>query len=89
MANCAASRPGSVSIDALVERVLGEYREMPGLTLTLEQACRFWGCDATTFRRIADVLVERHQLRWSPEHHLMRADLELRARWRGREERTS
>jgi hypothetical protein len=27
----------------LVERVLGEYREMPGLALTIEQARRLWG----------------------------------------------
>lgn len=32
------------SIDArLVDRVLGEYREMPGLALTIEQACRCGG----------------------------------------------
>ena len=37
------------SIDArLIERVLGEYREMPGLALTIEQARRLWGCDAAT-----------------------------------------
>lgn len=37
------------SIDArLVDRVLGEYREMPGLALTMEQAHRLWGCDAVT-----------------------------------------
>jgi hypothetical protein len=32
------------AIDAgLIERVLGEYREMPGLALTIEQARRLWG----------------------------------------------
>lgn len=63
------------SIDArLVDRVLGEYREMPGLALTIEQAQRLWGCDAVTCRRIADVLVERRVLRWSHECRLMRAD---------------
>jgi len=63
------------SIDArLVDRVLGEYREMPGLALTIEQARRLWGCDAVTCQRIADVLVERHVLRWSREHGLMRAE---------------
>ena len=37
------------SIDArLVDRVLGEYREIPGLALTIEQARRLWGCDAVT-----------------------------------------
>lgn len=62
------------SIDArLVERVLGEYREMPGLALTIEQARRLWGCDAVTCQRIADVLVERHVLRWSRDKRLIRA----------------
>ena len=62
-------------IDAcLVERVLGEYREMPGLALTIEQARRLWGCDAVTCQRIVDVLVERRVLRWSRDRHLIRAE---------------
>ena len=63
------------SIDAcLIERVLGEYREMPGLALTVEQARRLWGCDAVTCQRIVDVLVERHVLRWSRDRRLIRAE---------------
>jgi len=63
------------SIDArLVERVLGEYREMPLLALTIEQARRLWGCDAVTCQRIVDVLVERHVLRWSRDRRLIRAE---------------
>lgn len=63
------------SIDArLVERVLGEYREMPGLALTIEQAGRLWGCDTVTCQRIVDVLVERHVLRWSRDGRLIRAE---------------
>jgi len=63
------------SIDArLVDRVLGEYREMPGLALTIEQARRLWGCDAVTCQRIVDVLVERRVLRWSRDRHLIRAE---------------
>ena len=63
------------SIDArLVDRVLGEYREMPGLALTIEQARRLWGCDAVTCQRIVDVLVERHVLRWSRDRRLIRAE---------------
>jgi len=58
----------------LIDRVLGEYREMPGLALTVAQAQRLWGCDAVTCRRIADLLVERRVLRWSREHGLMRAE---------------
>lgn len=57
-----------------MERVLGEYREMPGLALTIDQARRLWGTDAVTCRRIADVLVERHVLRWSREGRLIRAE---------------
>jgi hypothetical protein len=63
------------SIDArLVDRVLGEYREMPGLALTIEQARRLWGCDPVTCQRIVDVLVERHVLRWSRDGRLIRAE---------------
>ncbi|MGV3519942.1 hypothetical protein [Luteitalea sp.] len=57
----------------LMERVLGEYHEMPGLALTLDQARRLWGCDEVTCRRVVDVLVARHELRWSHDHRLIRA----------------
>ena len=67
--------PNDESIDTrLVDRVLGEYREMPGLALTIEQARRLWGCDAVTCQRIVDVLVERHVLRWSRDRRLIRAE---------------
>ena len=63
------------SIDVrLVERVLGEYREMPGLALTIVQARRLWGCDAVTCQRIVDVLVEGHVLRWTRDGRLIRAE---------------
>jgi hypothetical protein len=39
----------------IMERVRGEFREMPGLTLTLPQAGRLWSLDAQT---CADVLAE-------------------------------
>jgi hypothetical protein len=57
----------------LIERVLGEYREMPGLELTIEQAHRLFGSDCVTCQRIADVLVERRVLRWSRKGRLVRA----------------
>jgi hypothetical protein len=37
----------------VTERVRGEFREMPGLTLTLAQGRRLWSLDAAT---CADVL---------------------------------
>ena len=59
----------------LVRQVLGEYREMPGLALTMKQAARLWGSDEVTCRRIADVLVGQHLLRWSRDgRRLMCAD---------------
>ena len=67
--------PRLTSIEAsLIERVLGEYRQMPGLALTIEQARRLWRCDAVTCQRIVDVLVERHVLRWSRDRRLIRAE---------------
>ena len=57
---------------ALIERILGEYREMPGLALTIEQARRLWGCDAETCRCAVDELVARGALRWSHEGRLIR-----------------
>ena len=71
---CVVGAADDASDTALIERILGEYREMPGLALTVDQAQRLWGCDAVTCQRIADVLVERRVLRWSRERRLMLAD---------------
>ena len=56
---------------ALVERILGEYREMPGLALTLEQARRLWGCDGVTCRVAIEILVARGALHWSRDGRLV------------------
>ena len=56
----------------LLERVIGEYREMPGLALTVPQAQRLWGCEAETCRCAIDVLVRRGILRWSADGRLIR-----------------
>ena len=34
--------------EALLNRVRGEYREMPGMRLTIDQAMRLWGMDRQT-----------------------------------------
>ena len=60
------------SVEAgLIQQILGEYREVPGLALTMDQARRLWGCDAVTCRCVIDVLVARGVLRWSREGRLM------------------
>jgi hypothetical protein len=43
--------------DEVMTRVRGEYREMPGLRLTLAQACRLWQVDALTCEAILRALV--------------------------------
>ena len=57
----------------LLERILGEYREMPGLALTMAQAGRLWGCDRVTCQRVVGLLVDRGILRWSRDGLLIRA----------------
>ncbi|MDP2320533.1 MAG: hypothetical protein Q8O42_14490 [Acidobacteriota bacterium] len=42
---------------ALELRVRGEYREMPGMRLRLEQAMRLWSIDGATCRQVLDSLV--------------------------------
>jgi hypothetical protein len=42
----------------ITERVRGEFREMPGLTLTQAQAQRLWSLDAATCTEVLSKLVE-------------------------------
>jgi hypothetical protein len=47
----------STSFDSLVARVRGEYVEMPGLRVTLAQACRLWQVDISTCEKLLGHLV--------------------------------
>ena len=55
----------------LIARILGEYREMPGLALTIDQAQRLWGFDAATARRVIDALMARGVLQWSRDRRVI------------------
>jgi hypothetical protein len=57
---------------AIVERVRGEFIEMPGLQLTMAQAARLWGLDLTACRKVVDALVDAAFLRWTPAGKIMR-----------------
>jgi len=48
----------SSSLKPILERVCGEYREMPGLRLTRPQAQRLWGLDDQTCGRILTALLQ-------------------------------
>lgn len=49
------------------ERVRGEFREMPGLALTLAQAGRLWSLDAATCSEVLSQLVGSGFLRRRPD----------------------
>ena len=51
------------SLQAILDRVCGEYLEMPGLRLTPRQAQRLWGLDEQTCTRILDELLQNGFLR--------------------------
>jgi len=52
--------------NATIERIRGEYLEMPGLQLTLAQAQRLCGIDRTLCERVLSALVETKFLAVSP-----------------------
>ena len=52
------------AVDVLT-RIRSEYREMPGLCLTLVQARRLWALDETTCDRLLSNLVSEGYLRKS------------------------
>ena len=41
----------------LLERVKGEFLEMPGLTLTYDEAVRMWACHPVVCREVLETLV--------------------------------
>lgn len=51
----------------LLQRIRGEFLEMPGLRLTPEQARRLWSLDLDTCRRLLEALVEAKFLACNPD----------------------
>lgn len=56
----------------LLQRVAGEYREMPGLNLTVSQAERLFGLDSSTCASILTTLLERGVLRQATNGRYLR-----------------
>ncbi len=54
-----------MDLQAVIERVRGEFNEMPGLRLTPEQAARLWGLDLSACNEVLNRLVASSFLRWS------------------------
>ncbi len=59
---------------ALLERIRGEFNEMPGLQLTLAQAARLWGMEVAACRAVVDALVDTSFLRWTATGTVVRSD---------------
>ena len=52
--------------DALLNRALHDFDEMPALRLTTAQAMRLWNLDQSTCQKVLDTLVEVHLLDRDP-----------------------
>jgi hypothetical protein len=57
----------------LIERVRGEFNEMPGMQLTEAQAARLWGLEPTACRGVVEHLVGAEFLRRTPSGRIARA----------------
>ena len=64
----------ALEFQRLVERVRGEFLEMPGLRLTMPQAARLWGLDRPSCEAVVDVLVQCEFLQRTASGAVARAD---------------
>ena len=58
---------------ALCTRIIGEYLEMPGLNVTIAQACRLWNIDQSRCVRLLDTLLRSGFLQRTGDRYV-RAD---------------
>jgi len=65
--------PATATEDVL-QRVKGEFLEMPGLRLTEPQARRLWGLDAESCRALLGALVDANFLFRTRDGAFMRVD---------------
>lgn len=61
-------------VRALVDRVRGEFNEMPGLQLTIPQAARLLGIEQDACRAVIESLVASSFLRKTPTGMIVRAE---------------
>ena len=57
------STENTPALDDVLNRVKGEYNEMPGMCVTRMQAQRLWGLDSVTCERVLTTLLERGVVR--------------------------
>jgi hypothetical protein len=71
--NPSAARQPLGRLAPLVQRIEGEYHEMPGLKLTEVQAQRLWGLDPDTCHIVLVALMQRRFLRRTTNGMYVRA----------------
>ena len=59
---------------SVVDRIRGEFNEMPGLQLTMAQAARLWGMEQAACRTVIETLVDSALLRWTATGTVIRAE---------------
>jgi hypothetical protein len=67
-------RKNAMHARALVDRVRGEFNEMPGLQLTIPQAARLLGIEPEACRDVIDTLVDSSFLKRTPTGAVVRAE---------------
>jgi hypothetical protein len=66
-----------MELEHLLRRICGEFREMPGLRLTIAQAMRLWGLDREICERAVEALVGQSFLRQTSTGVIVRAGAEF------------
>lgn len=61
-------------MDDVLQRIQGEFAEMPGLRLTAAQAQRLWGLDRSMCERLLSVLVDAKFLSQTRDGSFIRTD---------------
>ena len=61
-------------IDDVLQRIQGEFIEMPGLRLTVAQAQRLWGLDRTVCDQLLDALVKTKFLSQTRDGSFIKTD---------------
>jgi hypothetical protein len=61
------------AIEDVIHRVFGEYLEMPGLRLTVEQVGRLCGVERPVCERVLGALTSATFLSLTPDGHYIRA----------------
>jgi Fic family protein len=61
-------------LESVLQRIRGEYLEMPGLTLTAAQAQRLWGLDRDTCTSLLAALVDAKFLKTTRDGAYIRFD---------------